>query len=134
MKQVEPNSIEAVILFILYVCMQDEIVSEEETKELLVTTPILNKMYLDIFGEYIAIDLENMIDELNTQLKREKKHLINKKISDFEKDLFKKLLTNFTTQDIALLASRNAAGADGLHQSESHKYNYWAEEWNISSV
>ena len=70
MKKIEPNSIEAVILFILYICMQDEKVSDEEIKELLVTAPILNKMYLDIFGEFIALDLEErerLVADLGTE-------------------------------------------------------------------
>ena len=119
MKKIEPNSIEAVILFILYICMQDEKVSDEEIKELLVTAPILNKMYLDIFGEFIALDLEEKINEINDQTETERKQLLSRTISEFEKELFSKLLTDPSTQDIALLASRNAASADGLHQFES---------------
>ena len=121
MNNIEPNSIEAVILFILYICMQDEKISDEEIKELLVTAPILNKMYLDIFGEYIALDLEQKISEINDQTKNQRKKLMGSKISKFEKELFLKLLTDPSTQDIALLASRNAASADGLHQFESKK-------------
>jgi len=131
MKTVEPNSIEAVILFILYICMQDEKISNEETKELLVTAPILNKMYLDIFGEYIASDLEKMIDELSNQIKNERDSLTSNEITNYEEKLFSKLLTDFSTQDIALLASRNAASADGLHLSESRKYNFWANKWSV---
>ena len=129
MNNVEPNSIEAVILFILYICMQDEKVSNEEIKELLVTAPILNKMYLDIFGEFIELDLEQKINEINDQTER--KQLLSSKISEFEKELFSKLLTDPSTQDIALLASRNAASADGLHQFESNKFNFWAKEWSV---
>lgn len=131
MKTVEPNTIEAVILFILYICMQDEKISNEETKELLVTAPILNKMYLDIFGEYIASDLEKMIDELSNQIKNERDNLTNNEITNYEEKLFSKLLTDFSTQDIALLASRNAASADGLQLSESRKYNFWAKKWSV---
>ena len=131
MNNIEPNSIEAVILFILYICMQDEKISDEEIKELLVTAPILNKMYLDIFGEYIALDLEQKISEINDQTKNQRKKLMGSKISKFEKELFLKLLTDPSTQDIALLASRNAASADGLHQFESKKFKFWAKEWSV---
>jgi len=131
MKQIKPNSIEAVILFILYICMQDKTISKAETKELLITAPILNKMYLDIFGEYIAIDLEHMINEINTYLKEDKDRFLDKRISKFENDFFSNLLTDFATRDIALLASRNAAGADGLHRSEKDKYHYWSRQWDI---
>ena len=111
--------------------MQDEKISDEEIKELLVTAPILNKMYLDIFGEYIALDLEQKISEINDQTKNQRKKIMGSKISKFEKELFLKLLTDPSTQDIALLASRNAASADGLHQFESKKFNFWAKEWSI---
>ena len=131
MKKIEPNSIEAVILFILYICMQDEKVSDEEIKELLVTAPILNKMYLDIFGEFIALDLEKKINEINDQTETEREQLLSSTISKFEKELFSKLLTDPSTQDIALLASRNAASADGLHQFESKKFKFWAKEWSV---
>ena len=63
MQKVEPNSIEAVVLFILYICLQDGKISDKEVKELIVTLPILQKMYLDIFGEYIHLELEEMIDQ-----------------------------------------------------------------------
>ena len=131
MKTFKPNSIEAVILFILYICMQDKTISKEETKELLVTAPILNKMYLDIFGEYIAIDLQKMIDEINSYLEKNSQNFLNKNVSKFERNLISGLLTDFATQDIALLASRNAASADGLHRLESLKYKYWSKKWNI---
>jgi len=131
MKTFKPNSIEAVILFILYICMQDKIISKKETKELLVTAPILNKMYLDIFGEYIATDLQKMIDEINSYLEENRQNFLNKNVSKFERDLISSLLTDFATQDIALLASRNAASADGLHRLEKLKYKYWSKKWNI---
>ena len=50
MNDIKPNSIEAVILFILYICIQDGVISEEESKELIITAPLIQKMYLDILG------------------------------------------------------------------------------------
>ena len=129
MQKVEPNSIEAVVLFILYICLQDGKISDKEVKELIVTVPIIQKMYLDIFGEYIHLELEEMIDQTFSLLLPEQKVFSGEKISNREKDFFSNLLTDYTTQDIALLASRTAASADGLHYFENRKFKYWANRW-----
>ena len=42
MKTIEPNSLEAVVLFALYVCAQDSKISKEELKELSAELPVLN--------------------------------------------------------------------------------------------
>ena len=131
MQKIEPNSIEAVVLFILYICLQDGKISDKEVKELIVTLPIIQKMYLDIFGEYIHLELEEMIDQTFDLLLPKQKVFSGEKISDKEKDFFCNLLTNYTTQDIALLASRAAASADGLHRFENRKFQYWSNRWTI---
>ena len=132
MRQVRPNSIEAVILFILYICLQDGKISKEELQELLITAPILNKMYMDIFGEYIELDLAQLIEETYHFLVQQENLPINNIITKKERDLFTNILTDSGTQDIALLASRNAASADGLHIYESKKYQYWSKRWKVS--
>jgi hypothetical protein len=129
--EVEPNSIEAVVLFILYICLQDGKISDKEVKELIVTVPIIQKMYLDIFGEYIHLELEEMIDQTFDLLLPEQKELSGEKVSNREKDFFCNLLTDYTTQDIALLASRTAASADGLHHFENRKFEYWSKRWAV---
>ena len=131
MQKIEPNSIEAVVLFILYICLQDGKISDKEVKELIVTLPIIQKMYLDIFGEYIHLELEEMIDQTFDLLLPKQKVFSGEKISDKEKDFFCNILTDHTTQDIALLASRTAASADGFHHFEHKKYQYWFNMWAI---
>jgi len=66
MNDFKPNSIEAVIVFILYICIQDGKISKEESKELIITAPLIQKMYLDIFGEYIPLDLELIIFDISS--------------------------------------------------------------------
>ena len=132
MQKVEPNSIEAVVLFILYICLQDGKITNKEVKELVVTAPVLQKMYLDIFGEFIHFDLDRIINETFDFLLPKQEALSNQKITAMEQDLFCSLLTDERTQDIALLASRNTAGADGLHKLENSKYQYWAGRWHAS--
>jgi hypothetical protein len=131
MNDFKPNSIEAVILFILYVCIQDGRISKEESKELIITAPLIQKMYLDIFGEYIMFDLELIIADILEELMKQSHLISGKKVKKEEKDLFSTLLTDHVIQDIALLASRTAAGADGLHDFENRKYQYWSQQWNI---
>ena len=131
MNDFKPNSIEAVILFILYVCIQDGRISKEESKELIITAPLIQKMYLDIFGEYIMFDLELIIADILEELMKQSHLISGKKVKKEEKDLFSTLLTDHVVQDIALLASRTAAGADGLHDFENRKYQYWSQQWSI---
>ena len=131
MQKIEPNSIEAVVLFILYICLQDGKISDKEVKELIVTAPIIQKMYLDIFGEYIHLELEEIIEQTVDLLLPEQKVFSGEKISDKEKDFFCNLLTDYTVQDIALLASRTAASADGFHRFENRKFEYWYNRWAI---
>ena len=131
MNDFKPNSIEAVIFFILYVCIQDGRISKEESKELIITAPLIQKMYLDIFGEYIMFDLELIIADILEELMKQSHLISGKKVKKEEKDLFSSLLTDHVIQDIALLASRTAAGADVLHDFENRKYQYWSQQWNI---
>ena len=130
MNDLKPNSIEAVILFILYICIQDGRISKEESKELIITAPIIQKMYLHIFGEYIPFDLEVIISDILEGLSKAKDSLSGDNMKKTEQDLFSRLLTDPATRDIALLASRTAAGADGLDESENRKYQYWSQLWN----
>ena len=131
MNDIKPNSIEAVIFFILYVCIQDGRISKEESKELIITAPLIQKMYLDIFGEYIMFDLELIIADILEELMKQSHLISGKRVKKEEKDLFSSLLTDHVIQDIALLASRTAAGADGLHDFENRKYQYWSQQWSI---
>ena len=68
MNKIKPNSIEAVIYFVLYICAQDEMISEKELEEFSADIPILEKLYFDIYGELITGDLKNTILETANQL------------------------------------------------------------------
>ena len=128
MNKMKPNSIESVILFILYICMQDGKFSKEESEELIATAPLIQKMYFDFFGEYIPQDLNFLIasvyKNLNSHLSiTNQEEVLSKNM------IFSKLLTDHTVRDIALLAARNAAGADGLHKNEKKMYEFWYQKW-----
>ena len=61
MNKIQPNSLEAVILFTLYICAQDSVIADEELEQLSLELPILQKLYFDIYGEYIEEDFKEMI-------------------------------------------------------------------------
>ena len=63
MKKIEINSIESVILFTLYICAQDDVIAKEEIEELAAEAPILQKLYLDMYGELINQDLKEVIKD-----------------------------------------------------------------------
>ena len=57
MNKIQINSIEAVILFILYICAQDDVIAEEALEQLALELPLLQKLYLDMYGEFLDEDL-----------------------------------------------------------------------------
>ena len=130
MNKVQINSIEAVILFILYICAQDDVIAEEELKQLALELPLLQKLYLDMYGEFIDEDLIVLTKDIAKKLIADHK-FIGSKITSDEKALFSKLLTDPKLQDVALLSARHAASADGLHKLEGKKFNYWSQAWGL---
>jgi uncharacterized protein (DUF1015 family) len=130
MNKIEINSIESVIFFTLYICAQDEIIADEEIAQLAAEIPILQKLYLDIYGELINEDLSLLIKDIAKKL-RPREKFIGKQITEIEKNTFSKLITDPKIQDIALLISRHAASADGFHKNEGHKFNYWSNAWGL---
>ena len=128
MNKVQINSIEAVILFNLYICAQDDVIAEEELEQLALELPLLQKLYLDMYGEFLDEDLTLLTKAMAKKIVAEHK-FIGSKITSEEKALFTKLLTDPKLQDVALISARHAASADGLHKLESKKFEYWLKTW-----
>tara|TARA_B100000212_G_scaffold304470_1_gene251877 strand:- start:1488 stop:1883 length:396 start_codon:yes stop_codon:yes gene_type:complete len=131
MNKIKPNSIEAVIYFVLYICAQDEMISEKELEEFSADIPILEKLYFDIYGELITSDLKNTILETANQLISSQSFL-SQKVTSLEEKTISNLISDPKLQDIAILASRHAASADGFHVNEKKKYDFWLKNWDIS--
>jgi len=131
MNKIKPNSIEAVIYFVLYICAQDEMISEKELEEFSADIPILEKLYFDIYGELITGDLKNTILETANQLIGTQSFL-SEKVTSIEEKTISNLISDPKLQDIAILASRHAASADGFHLSEKKKYDFWLKNWDMS--
>jgi len=130
MKTIEPNSLEAVVLFIIYICAQDGNISDEEITELAAELPILKKLYFDFNGEFIDFDLHQVLTDLY-ELMQPINQLTSTKVTNEETTLIESLLTDPKVQDVALLAARGAASIDTFHEKEEAKYNYWAKSWGI---
>ena len=68
MNKIEVNSVESVILFVLYICVQDGKISDEELNELALEFPLLEKLYFDIYGEYVHHDFQETVDSVIKKL------------------------------------------------------------------
>tara|TARA_B100001750_G_C15473258_1_gene581061 strand:+ start:656 stop:1048 length:393 start_codon:yes stop_codon:yes gene_type:complete len=130
MKTIEPNSLQAVVLFILYICAQDGEISDDELAELAAELPILKKLYFDFYGEFIDFDLNQILSDLYA-LMQPISQLTSAKVTDEETALIESHLTDPKVQDVALLAARSAARVDSFHEKEEAKYNYWSKSWGI---
>lgn len=130
MKTIEPNSLEAVVLFTLYICAQDGNISDEELAELSAELPVLKKLYFDFYGEFIDFDLKQVLSDLY-ELMQPISQLTKAKVTNEESTLIESLLTDPKVQDVALLAARSAASIDSLHKQEEAKYNYWFKAWGV---
>ena len=88
MNKIQINSIEAVILFILYICAQDDVIAEEELEQLALELPLLQKLYLDMYGEFLDEDLTLLTKAMAKKIVAEHK-FIGSKITSEEKDITK---------------------------------------------
>ena len=130
MNRIKPNSIEAVMFFALYVCAQDKKIAREEKKELILDIQVIRKLYFDIYGEFIDDNFKEVINSINVDDETIKPFISNS-LGKKEKDFVSSLLTDPKIQDIAVLAARHAAAADGFHKLEKKKFNYWLEAWDL---
>jgi len=130
MNRIKPNSIEAVMFFALYVCAQDKKIAKEEKKELILDIQVIRKLYFDMYGEFIDDDFQETIYSINVD-DETIKPFISKSPSKKERDFVSNLLTDPKIQDIAILAARHAAAADGFHKLEKKKFDYWLKAWDL---
>ena len=130
MKRIKPNSIEAVMFFALYICAQDKKIAKEEKNELILDIQVIRKLYFDIYGEFIDDNFQEVINSVNVNDETIKPFISNS-LSKKEKDFVSSMLTDPKIQDIAILAARHAAAADGFHKLEKKKFDYWLNAWEL---
>ena len=128
MKKIKPNSIEAVLYFASYICMQDGKFSSEEKEQLFLDMAIVRKLYLDLYGELIHDDLKSMCNNffLNYEIDES---FIESDLNDTEISYINSIINDPSLRDIAMMVARNAAAADGLQLKEQSKYQYWYDYW-----
>ena len=103
MKKIQPNSFEAVALFVMYICNQDGQISNAKIKEFW-TISILKRLYFDVFGEFIY---EDFLDDLDAIIDEVKAHNFNDaKVSKQEREFISKLINDPKLCDICLLEAK----------------------------
>ena len=120
MTNIKPNSIESVMFFALYICAQDKKIAKEEKKELILDIQVIRKLYFDIYGEFIDDNFKEVINSIDID-DEILKPFISKEIIEKEKVFISNLITDPKIQDIAILAARHSASADGFHKLEKKK-------------
>jgi len=128
MKKIKPNSIEAVLYFASYICMQDGKFSSEEKEQLFLDMAIVRKLYLDLYGELIHDDLKSMCNNFFLDYEIDES-FIESDLNDTEISYINSIINDPSLRDIAMMVARNAAAADGLQLKEQSKYQYWYDYW-----
>ena len=91
---------------------------------------IISKLYFDIYGEFIDDNFQEVINSINVNDETIKPFISNN-LNKKEKDFVSSILTDPKIQDIAILAARHAAAADGFHKLEKKKFDYWLNAWEL---
>ena len=130
MNKIQPNSFEAIAMFVLYICFQDDEISLTEINQFESDLNILKKLYLDIHGELLPFDFKESLQKISTMLKKNDKFL-STNLSKFEKDTFQSIITDPKLRHLALLEAKHAAESDKLHAKENAKLMQWLKLWNF---
>jgi len=125
MDGINPNSTEAIIAFAIYICAQDNNISEEEISKLFKSIPFIKYDPLFIQSKN---DLNEFIAECSKFFKK-KRSFLTKNVSAEEKSYFEEKLTDSDARSVALRIARIVASSDGFHQNENHKFIYWIDIW-----
>tara|TARA_Y100000748_G_C15340334_1_gene427751 strand:+ start:316 stop:708 length:393 start_codon:yes stop_codon:yes gene_type:complete len=128
MNRINPNSFEAITLYVIYICFQDGDISTEEVEELSNQSAILKNFYFECYGEVCDLEIGKVAVEMRQFLK-DNFDPFTEKINEKELSFFEELITDSKLKNIALLAAKLSASKDGLHAAEEAKWNYWLNRW-----
>ena len=106
MKSRSFDSFESVILFVIYIALQDKKFSEEEKSELLIDIPLIKKYYFDCYGEFIKFDAVEQIKKLEEQIKN------NNSITITDPNMTRFMMTLQNAVDLVLYAFKNGKTGD----------------------
>ena len=130
--EIKENSLDALCLFSLYICIQDRVLSKSEITELFGNLPRLCEHYFHLYGEFSSFHLDEVLRLLNDYLIPSEKFATSK-ISTFEISFFDALITEQRIKHKAIQIAEDAASKDGLHRLEKSKLNYWKKRWQQDS-
>lgn len=123
---IRPNTIEAIICFVFYICSQDKEISELERNDVISKILNLIKMDSEINTNMPKKELEELINEVHDFF-LSKTDWQNKKIINEEMEFFKKNISDEHTSKLALRIARICASTDGFHKKESTKFLQWSK-------
>tara|TARA_Y100001958_G_C20885794_1_gene314110 strand:+ start:58 stop:474 length:417 start_codon:yes stop_codon:yes gene_type:complete len=125
-EDIKPNSVEAIICFVLYICAQDKEISEHESVD--VFSKILNlvKMDTEINTNMSKNELEIFISEAHNYF-LSKSDWQNKKMANEEMEFFEKNISEEDSSRLALRIARICASTDGFHKKENAKFLKWSK-------
>ena len=63
--EIKENSLDALCLFSLYICAQDDNLSKDETTRIFSNIPSLAQYYFELFGEFSSLHLHQVSIALN---------------------------------------------------------------------
>lgn len=128
MRKIQPDSIEALIFFVLYICAQDNDISDEEIESSINLAINIELNNFDLFLSHSSSEIKEFV-KTNSRYILNKNEFLNKNISEKEKKAISGLFMDPEVINLALLVSRVAATKDGFHEKESHKFNKWSDYW-----
>ena len=128
MRKIQPDSIEALIFFVLYICAQDKDISDEEMTSSINSAINIELNNFDLFRSHSSSEIKEFV-KTNSRYILNKDDFLNKNISKKEKEAISGLFSDPNVINLALLVSRVAATEDGFHKKESHKFHKWSDYW-----
>ena len=126
LKHITPNSLEAVICFVLYICAQDKVISDSEKSAVLKISKyeLINEFKLFKLDK---AELESMIHQTSNNIIES--NFLHKYTSKEEKALINELINDINVIKVALRIARVAASADEFSDREKIKFKYWIDTW-----
>ena len=125
-KDIKPNSIEAIICFVLYICAQDKIISSDELNSLGIKISDIVNNDVIISSKLSRTEMQECIKSLNIEISKNTSWM-DRKINLVEEGFFSSLLSDNNYIDLALRTARIVAASDGFHRSEKAKFDKWVK-------
>ena len=127
--EIKENSLDALCLFALYICAQDNNLSKDETTRIFSNIPSLAQYYFELFGEFSSLHLHQVSIALNEFLLSEDRIAI-KEAAKSTVTYFDNLISDQNLRLKAIEIAKDAAEVDGIHNLEQKQINFWRQRWS----